>query len=60
MLFTLFGGGAGIGGGLPHNMSHSHVERLVGWESQQGRLLHDGIIMAAVGVGIPAGQHIFD
>lgn len=41
-------------------MCHSHIQRLVGWEcnmaSQQGRLLHDGIVMAIVRVGIPAGQ----
>jgi len=38
-------------------MCHAHIECLVGWErdvaSQQGRLLHDGIIMAAMSVGIP-------
>lgn len=38
-------------------MCHSHIECLVGWEgdvaSQQGWLLHDGIIMAAMWVGIP-------
>lgn len=39
-------------------MSNSHIERLVGWEcdmtSQQGRLLHDGVVMAAVRMGVPA------
>lgn len=57
MLFVLFGRGVVIGRGLPHNVCHSHIECLVGWESdvasQQGWLLHDGIIMAAVRVGIP-------
>lgn len=60
MLFVLFGRGAVIGRVLPHHMCHSHIERLVGWErdvaSQQGRLLHDGIIMVAVRVGVPVTQ----
>lgn len=38
-------------------MCHSYIERLVGWEcdvaSQQGWLLHDGIVMAAMRVRIP-------
>lgn len=38
-------------------MCHSHIEGLVGWErdmtGQQGWLLHDGIVMAAMRVGIP-------
>ena len=43
-------------------MGHAHIERLVvvGWEgdvaSQQRRLLHDGIVMAAVWVRIPGTQ----
>ena len=57
VLFVLFGRGVVVGRVLPHNMRHSHIKRLVGWEcdvsSQQGWLLHDGIIMAAMRVGIP-------
>lgn len=63
VLFVLFGSGVVIGRGLPHNVCHSHIERLVGWErdvaSQQGRLLHDGIVMAAMWMGIPGTQTHF-
>lgn len=42
-------------------MCHSHIECLVGWEcdmaSQQGRLLHDGIVVATMRMGIPVTQH---
>lgn len=61
VLLVLFGRGVVIGRGLPHNMCYSHIKRLAGRESdvagQQGWLLHDGIIMAAMGVGIPVRDH---
>lgn len=46
-------------------MCHSYIERLVGRErdvaSQQGWLLHDGVIMAAMRMGIPVMYiHSFD
>lgn len=38
-------------------MSHAHVQRLLGRQGhvtgKQGWLLHDGIVMAAMGMGIP-------
>lgn len=61
VLFVLFGRAVVIGCRLPHHMCHSHIERLVGWEcdmaSQQGRLLHDGIVVATMRMGIPVTQH---
>lgn len=63
VLFVLLGSGVVIGRGLPHNVGHSHAERLVGRErdvaGQQGWLLHDGIVMGAVRVGIPVTQQGF-
>lgn len=62
MLLVLFGRAVVIGRGLPHHVCHSHVERRVGWKGdvagQQGWLLHDGIVMATVRMGIPGRQQI--
>lgn len=62
MLLVLFGRAVVIGRGLPHHVRHSHVERRVGREGdvagQQGRLLHDGIVMATVRMGVPGRQCI--
>lgn len=61
VLFVLFGRAVVIGCRLPHHMCHSHIERLVGWEcdmaSQQGWLLHDGIVVATMRMGIPVTKH---
>lgn len=60
VLLVLFGRAVVIGRGLPHHVRHSHVERRVGWEGdvagQQGRLLHDGVVMATVRMGVPGRQ----
>lgn len=61
VLFVLFGRRVVIGWVLPHNMCHSHVKCRVGWEcnmtSQQRWLLHDGIVMTSMGMGIPVTKH---
>lgn len=56
MLFALPGGGGG--GRLAHDVSDAHVDGLGGGQGhvagQQRGLLHDGVVVAAVGVRVPA------
>lgn len=58
MLLALPGGGSSGGGRLAHDVSDTHVDGLGGGESdvarQQRGLLHDGVVMAAVSMGVPA------
>lgn len=55
MLLALPGGGGG--GRLAHDVSDAHVDRLGGGQGhvagQQRGLLHDGVVVAAVGVRVP-------
>lgn len=57
MLLALPGGGSG-GGRLAHDVSDAHVDGLGGGQGhvagQQRGLLHDGVVVAAVGVRVPA------
>lgn len=56
MLLALPGGGGG--GRLAHDVSDAHVDGLGGGQGhvagQQRGLLHDGVVVAAVGVRVPA------
>lgn len=56
VLLALPGGGGG--GRLAHDVSDTHVDRLGGGQGhvagQQRGLLHDGVVVAAVGVRVPA------